>query len=235
MTGASAKILTPAEVAFAYHKRPSTPWSGMHLAGDPRLGRPAQSVREFAGAPRTTLPFTADQLGTSLAQVYASGAVEPAPLTTGSVSALLELSMGLSAWKEYGPDRWALRCNPSSGNLHPTEAYIVCRGVSGLDDGLYHYVSRDHALEQRCGGTGNAGGAQLLVGLSSIHWREAWKYGERAFRSHRYRALGAFRFLRPALGWNARLLDAAGARRSRPCWGSIAPRISPGSSWRIGR
>ena len=22
----------------------------------------------------------------------------------------------------------------------------------------------------------------ILVGLSSIHWREAWKYGERAFR-----------------------------------------------------
>ena len=58
--------------------------------------------------------------------------------------------MGLSAWKEYGPDRWALRCNPSSGNLHPTEAYVVSRNVPGLDDGLHHYLSRDHALEQRC-------------------------------------------------------------------------------------
>ena len=38
---------------------------------------------------------------------------------------LFELALGLSAWKEYGGSRWALRCNPSSGNLHPTEAYVV--------------------------------------------------------------------------------------------------------------
>ena len=29
------------------------------------------------------------------------------------------------AWKQYGASRWALRVNPSSGNLHPTEAWIV--------------------------------------------------------------------------------------------------------------
>ena len=67
-----------------------------------------------------------------------------------SVGTFLELSLGLSAWKQYGPDQWALRCNPSSGNLHPTEAYLLSVNVPGLDDGLYHYVSRDHALEHRC-------------------------------------------------------------------------------------
>jgi hypothetical protein len=39
---------------------------------------------------------------------------------------LFELSLGLSAWKSYGSKRWALRCNPSSGNLHPTEGYLLC-------------------------------------------------------------------------------------------------------------
>ncbi|MES9981649.1 MAG: nitroreductase, partial [Candidatus Thiodiazotropha sp. 6PLUC5] len=34
------------------------------------------------------------------------------------ISSLLRFSMGLAAWKVYGPDRWSLRCNPSSGNLH---------------------------------------------------------------------------------------------------------------------
>ncbi|NVJ93887.1 MAG: hypothetical protein HWE34_19625, partial [Methylocystaceae bacterium] len=33
-----------------------------------------------------------------------------------NIGAFLELSMGLSAWKSIGPDRWALRTNPSSGN-----------------------------------------------------------------------------------------------------------------------
>ncbi len=76
-------------------------------------------------------------------------AYRPPPLTLEAVGALLHLSMGLSAWKQFGPDRWALRCNPSSGNLHPTEAYVLAEGLEGLDDGLHHYLARDHALEQR--------------------------------------------------------------------------------------
>ena len=41
------------------------------------------------------------------------------PFTLSSISALLELSMGVSAWKQYKSteNTWALRCNPSSGNL----------------------------------------------------------------------------------------------------------------------
>jgi SagB-type dehydrogenase family enzyme len=213
MTAAAAKALSPAEVAFAYHKRTKHSLE-RYAAGPETLDWDDQPnpFREFAGAPRTALPFTTDELETTFAQLYAPGVLAPAPLTLASVSALLELSMGLSAWKEYGPDRWALRCNPSSGNLHPTEAYIVCNSVSGLDDGLHHYVSRDHALEHRCRSSGGAGGTpRLLVGLTSIHWREAWKYGERAFRYCQLdigHALGAFRYAAGALGWGARIVTA---------------------------
>jgi nitroreductase len=50
----------------------------------------------------------------------------------------------------------------------------------------------------------------FLVGLSSIHWREAWKYGERAFRYCQHdvgHALAAVRYAAAALGWSALLLD----------------------------
>src|SRR5580765_1904216 len=40
---------------------------------------------------------------------------------------LLRHSLGLSAWKRAGGSRWSLRVNPSSGNLHPTEAYVAGR------------------------------------------------------------------------------------------------------------
>jgi len=117
----------------------------------------------------------------------------------------------LSAWKEYKGSRWALRCNPSSGNLHPTEGYAVVPSMPGLEAGVYHYVSRDHCLERRCSFTAPLGGGPcLLVGLSSIHWREAWKYGERAFRYCQHdagHALAAVRYAAAALGWTARLLD----------------------------
>ncbi len=102
------------------------------------------------------------------------------------LAALLRFSLGLSAWKSYGPDRWSLRCNPSSGNLHPTECYLVLQGIADLQDGLYHYHPYHHALELRCAFESAVQSrdepARVWLALSSIAWREAWKYGERAFR-----------------------------------------------------
>ena len=54
----------------------------------------------------------------------------------------------------------------------------------------------------------------FLVGMSSIFWREAWKYGERAFRYCQHdvgHALGTIRFAAAALGWKIRLLDCVGS------------------------
>jgi SagB-type dehydrogenase family enzyme len=209
MTVAVKPALSPAQVALAYHARTKHNLQ-RYAAGPETLDWDLQPnpFREFAGCARLPLSLTADQVGTSFAQLYAPNE-NPAPLSIATVGALLELSMGLAAWKEYGPDKWALRCNPSSGNLHPTEAYVIAGHVPGLDDGLYHYVSRDHALEQRCVSAAGDGAARLWVGLSSIHWREAWKYGERAFRYCQLdlgHAIGAIRYAAAALGWSAKVV-----------------------------
>lgn len=117
--------------------------------------------------------------------------------------------MGLSAWKAYRETRWALRVNPSSGNLHPTEAYVV------HDGHILHYAPREHAVEERgvipfptwqafLGGQDG-----FLVALTSIHWREAWKYGERAFRYCQHdvgHAIAALRVASALFGWTLRLL-----------------------------
>ncbi len=47
----------------------------------------------------------------------------------------------------------------------------------------------------------------FLVGLSSVHWREAWKYGERAFRYCQHDAGHAVGTLRIAAA-DARLVGA---------------------------
>src|SRR6202008_485857 len=81
-----------------------------------------------------------------------------------------------------------------------------------------HYHSRDHSLERRCllGCVAKAVLTEslppqgFLVGLSSIHWREAWKYGERAFRYCQHdvgHAIGTLRIAAATLGWAARVLD----------------------------
>jgi SagB-type dehydrogenase family enzyme len=216
MTVAVKQALSPTEVTLAYHTRTKHSLE-RYAAGPETLDWDMQPnpFREFAGCARTPLALVADQVGTSLTQVYLPQGVRPASLTIASVGALLELSMGLSAWKEYGPDRWALRCNPSSGNLHPTEAYLISENVPGLDDGLYHYLSREHTLEQRCRNErGHEAPARLWIGLTSVHWREAWKYGERAFRYCQLdigHALGAIRYAAGALGWTAKVVDEMGA------------------------
>src|SRR5262245_34504363 len=189
MPAAVQPALSPAQVALAYHARTKHSLQ-RYAAGPETLDWDLQPnpFREFAGCARLPLALMADQVGTTFAQVYAPDS-NPAPLSIATAGALLELSMGLAAWKAYGPDKWALRCNPSSGNLHPTEAYVIAVSVPGLDDGLYHYVSRDHALEQRCtigrpqwsplppslsrgdpcGRPEPAASPRIWVGLSSIH------------------------------------------------------------------
>src|SRR5437868_6999595 len=73
-----------------------------------------------------------------------------APVTV--IGRVLRYALGLSAWKAFGTARWALRCNPSSGNLHPTEAYVVAGAVPGVGEApaVYHYAPDRHALERRC-------------------------------------------------------------------------------------
>lgn len=211
----ATQALSPAEIVLAYHARTKHTLK-RYAAGPETLDWDAQpnAFREFAGCARTELELGADRLAASFAEVRTPGSVSPATLSIESVSKLLELSLGLSAWKEYGPDRWALRCNPSSGNLHPTEAYIVSRNVPGVADGLHHYLSRDHVLEQRCRSDHRSEApARLWIGLSSVQWREAWKYGERAFRYCQLdvgHALGALRYAAGALGWRASLVEDLG-------------------------
>ena len=183
--------------------------------------------RTYAGAPRVELPLTADGIETRYGDLY-TGAGEPRPLERASVAAFFELALGITAWKELGEARWALRADPSSGNLHPTEGYAVLPEVPGLSAGVHHYVSRDHCLEQRCALSPEAArelerslpAGAFLVGLSSIHWRESWKYGERAFRYCQHdtgHVIGTVRFAAAALGWRARLLDGLGdGRTGRP-------------------
>ncbi len=176
--------------------------------------------RRYRGAPPLPLPKPSPTGGPSYDEVLCAGALPPRPLDLQTVSALLFDSMALSAWKRSGQVSWALRVNPSSGNLHPTEAYVVCGPVPSLSSvpAVFHYAPREHALELRAEidpalwqRLAAALPSQcLLVGLASIHWREAWKYGERAFRYCQHdvgHAIAAIAIAAAGLGWDARLVE----------------------------
>jgi SagB-type dehydrogenase family enzyme len=176
--------------------------------------------RRYAGAPLVRLPLLPPGESPRYEEFYLPGAIAQAPLDVPTLSRFFEYALAISAWKQAGELRWALRSNPSSGNLHPTEGYIVADAVAGLAGipALYHYAPREHALELRAelGAECFASLVRLfpagafLLGFSSVNWREAWKYGERAFRYCQHdvgHALGAARFAARALGCRMRLLD----------------------------
>jgi SagB-type dehydrogenase family enzyme len=210
------------EVVRRYHER-STHRPGRYAPGPGLLDWANQPdpFRTWSGAPRVELPLAPAELGASWDDLHVPGAVSPRPLDRGAIGAFFELALGLTAWKEYRGSRWSLRANPSSGNLHPTEGYALLSAVPGLAAGLYHYLSRDHVLERRLAPR-EPEARQLeaalpqgcfLLGLSSIHWREAWKYGERSFRYCQHdagHALAAAAYAAAVLGWEARLLGAPG-------------------------
>ncbi|MDD5580199.1 MAG: SagB/ThcOx family dehydrogenase [Methylobacter sp.] len=165
--------------------------------------------RRFSGCDIVALPTPGAELDVLFADLDKPELIPAKPLNRVNTGLLLELAFGLSAWKEFGPSRWALRCNPSSGNLHPTEAYLINTDNDLFDAGVYHYVSHDHHLEKRCAVTGEITGTGILIGLTSVHWREAWKYGERAYRYCQHdigHALGALRYAAAILGWSVELL-----------------------------
>lgn len=165
--------------------------------------------RYYEGARQIELPLVADSIPTQFSDLYAKPK-QIYPLNFKTLSGLLELAFGLSAWKQFGDSRWALRCNPSSGNLHPTESYVITNEIDELKAGVYHYVSENHILEQR--GIANdlpIPEHHFLIGLSSVPWREAWKYGERAFRYCQHdvgHAIATVRYAAACFGWNATVL-----------------------------
>jgi len=168
--------------------------------------------RSFTGAPQFPLPLAGADDTPPAATLFSATTTPPQPFTLRNLGLFFELSLGLSARKEIAGSGWYLRMNPSSGNLHPTEAYAVLPALEGLSGGagVYHYAPRQHALEQRalCTPIALIEAAGFDLALTSIVWREAWKYGERAFRYCQHdvgHALAALRFAAATLGWRVRL------------------------------
>jgi SagB-type dehydrogenase family enzyme len=212
------------ETVFAYHDR-----TKHHLRRYARsLGymdwaTQPDPFRTFDGADRLALDHATSSAEPSYDRLFGAQALPVQPVNSATVSRWLYDSLAISAWKQApGTRPWSLRVNPSSGALHPTEGYLVTGPVPGLctTAGVFHYNAYHHALERRRTLT-DADWARLsrewsapllFVGLTSIYWRESWKYGERAFRYCHHdvgHAIGTVAFAARILGWQTRLIAAA--------------------------
>src|SRR6266446_6169067 len=216
-----ASNVSAEELVVAYHERTKHHFHRFAASvGYMDWATQPDPFRCYDGASLVRLPFP--EMGQALPywQLYVADSMEPAPLSIDSVSLFFRYALSLTAWKRFHETTWSLRANPSSGNLHPTEGYALLPAVGAIHDrpGVYHYAPKEHALERRAILDAKAWTqlcapfpeGSFLVGLSSVHWREAWKYGERAFRYCQHdagHALASLRIAAAALGWGLVLLD----------------------------
>ena len=227
-TGAPGKLVdlpgaeaSPEAVVMAYHER-TKHYFHRYAASPGYLDWATQPdpFRRYPGADLVQLLLPKKGHPLPYWQLYSPEPMASAPVSLESISLFFRYALAVTAWKCFHETTWSLRANPSSGNLHPSEGYAVLPAIErlGVAPAVYHYAPKEHALERRATLESRAWSelcapfpaGSFLVGLSSIHWREAWKYGERAYRYCQHdagHALATLRIAAAALGWGLVLLD----------------------------
>jgi SagB-type dehydrogenase family enzyme len=216
----SRESKTPAEIMIDYHEQTKHHYHRFARSlGYLDWDTQPNPFRRFEGSNLLHLPLLSAAQAPTYEHCLEPKAISPEPVSLVSISRFFRNSLAISAWKRYQEARWALRVNPSSGNLHPTEGYAILDVFDSQKyPGVYHYTPQEHALEQRAKLSGEAfekltrefPARTFFVGFTSIHWREAWKYGERAFRYCQHdlgHAIAAVRISAAVLGWQFVLLD----------------------------
>ncbi len=110
-----------------------------------------EPFRRYEGARLLALEKKIPEGKSLFDEAFLPGRIPSVPVNLKSISQLFYDSLAISAWKSTGDTSWALRVNPSSGNLHPTEGYLICGPIEGLCDVpmVCHYAPKEHGLEVR--------------------------------------------------------------------------------------
>ena len=182
---------------FAYHER--TKHHFHRYARSPGYldwANQPQPFRYYHGSAETRLASDRKPRALAYDRIYEADATAPARVDFGTLADFFRYSLALTAWKQSGTSRWSLRVNPSSGNLHPTEAYVLLESTASEPDSatLYHYVPETHCLERRASFSADIWNSLMrdlpsgsfLLGLSSVIWRDVeggskWRRGAAEF------------------------------------------------------
>src|SRR6267142_6736311 len=125
--------MEPLEIVMRYHVDTKHHFSRYaRSAGALDWANQPNPFRRFDGALVIPLPILGPEdhpLPPRYDDLYHPSSVTTAPVSIRTLSRLFEYALALSAWKQVGDTRWALRSNPSSGNLHPTEGYLLIGGL----------------------------------------------------------------------------------------------------------
>lgn len=179
---------------------------------------PVTPFKRLLGAPLLRLPEHLPALG-SVGEAFAGvvGAVRAvqAPRLE-KLAALLGYNLGLL--RRELMHRYNLhRAVPSPRCLYPSELYVWVPGDEALEEGFYHYLSTEHALELvRPGGRAwleasfgvSLEGVEVVALLGLEFWRVCYRYGDFGYRLCNLEAghlAGNLLLVGSALGWKGQV------------------------------
>jgi len=151
----------------------------------------------YAGLQRVPLPEEIPSLGVPALETIDTTAVgDPGPgPDLASLARLLVRGAGVHHVVTFpSADVTHFRNYASAGALYPVEVYLACADLPGLASGVYHFDPRGPALTCLREGDHRAylvraaasepavARAPLVLVLTSLPWRTAWKYTERGYR-----------------------------------------------------
>ncbi|PTL78727.1 SagB family peptide dehydrogenase [Vitiosangium sp. GDMCC 1.1324] len=179
---------------------------------------PVVPFKRLVGAPLIPLPERMPELG-SLGEAFA-GLVGPVRQVDAprleKLAALLSYDLGLlrrEVMHRYNNHRAV----PSPRCLYPSELYVWMPGGADLDEGLYHYLPTEHALELvRPGGRAwleaslgvTLEGVEVVALLGLEFWRVCYRYGDFGYRLCNLEAghlAGNLLLVGSALGWQGQV------------------------------
>lgn len=141
--------------------------------------------------PRDVTPPTAE----ALEAISTFGSDESESVDIHRLAQILFYCAGVTKKKVYqGGETHYFRAASCTGALYEIEIYAVCGDLPGLPAGVYHFSPVDFALcrlregdfrgelARATAGDASIAGAPVVLVLTAIFWRNAWKYQARAYR-----------------------------------------------------
>jgi len=170
---------------------------------DQQLKRPQPPLVKAPITPKEAhIPLTRDFSGLNLKNDlislirdrHSSRVYTQETMTQDALSFLLWATQGIKSIR--GKSYATLRTVPCGGARHQFETYLLVRNVEGLENGAYHYLPMEHALEflhpvedleavisgTLCGQTW-AAKANVVFYWSMVAYRVEWRYGIYAHRA----------------------------------------------------
>jgi SagB-type dehydrogenase family enzyme len=155
------------------------------------------SFKVYTDLERMSLPEDIPSLDVpALEAIGVTSVLDPAPgLDLAALARLVVLGAGVHHTKTFREGEVPyFRNYASAGALYPVEVYVGCADLQGLPAGVYHFDPQgptltrlregDHRghLVRAAGGEPAVARAPVVLVLTGIPWRTAWKYTERGYR-----------------------------------------------------